>query len=123
MDDFVILHHNTTQLIKWKAEIDNFLKKELNIELHENKSKIIPLRSGISFLGYRIFYCYKLLKKSNLKKFEKSFKERLENYKIEKDEESYRYLISSMKGWSGYAIWADTYYLRRKLVKQLWRLK
>ena len=71
VDDFVILHKNKETLIKYKNQINNFLKRKLKLELHKDKSKIIPLKNGTSFLGYRIFYHYKLLRKTNLRKFNK----------------------------------------------------
>ncbi len=77
VDDFVILHASKTQLIKWKEEINRFLMKELKLELHENKSKVMPLKNGITLLGYRIYGKYKLLRKSNLRKFQKEFNEML----------------------------------------------
>ena len=47
------------------------------IKKAENTAKIIPLKKGITFLGYRIFYHYKCLRKSNLRKFRKKFEENL----------------------------------------------
>ncbi len=73
VDDFVILHPSKEQLILWKKEIDHFLKEKLKLEIHPDKSKIIPLQNGITFLGYKIFYHHKLLRKSNLRRFEKKF--------------------------------------------------
>ena len=55
VDDFIILHESKEQLEKWKKEISNFLKEKLKIELHPQKSKIIPLSKGIDFLGFRNF--------------------------------------------------------------------
>lgn len=40
---------------------DMFIK----LEMHPEKSRIYPLYSGVNFLGFRIFYYHKLLKKSN----------------------------------------------------------
>jgi retron-type reverse transcriptase len=113
VDDFVILHSSKKQLIKWKKQINNFLKKELKIELHKDKSKIKPLANGISFLGYRIFYHYKLLRKSNIRKFEKSFNEKLYLYK--EGALTYDNLLESLQGWFGYSRWANTYKLSRRL--------
>ena len=62
---------------EYKDKINKYLTN-LKLELHPDKSNIIPLRNGITFLGYRIFYHYKLLRKSNLKKFKRNFKDKLE---------------------------------------------
>ena len=56
VDDFVILHENKNALEFYKQEINSFLKDNLKIELHKDKSKIYPLNRGINFLGYRNFY-------------------------------------------------------------------
>ena len=72
VDDFVILHRSKEKLLLYKWLINNFLKQRLKLELHPEKSKIIPLRNGVALLGFRIFYHYKLPKKSNLRKFERT---------------------------------------------------
>jgi hypothetical protein len=64
VDDFVILHRDKGILETRKQEIDLFLKQNLEIELHPEKSRIIPLNKGVTFLGFRIFSKYRLLKKT-----------------------------------------------------------
>jgi len=66
VDDFVILHNSKEKLLLWRWLINNFLKS-INLEIHAEKSKIIPLNKGISLLGYRVFYHHKLLRKSNIR--------------------------------------------------------
>src|SRR3989344_2979950 len=68
VDDFVILHSSKSQLVKWKEEINNFLRKELGLELHPDKSNIYSLSQGIDFVGFRNYYYYKLLRKRNIRK-------------------------------------------------------
>jgi len=114
VDDFVILHYNKEVLESYKEKIGYYLKN-LRLELHPDKSKIIALRDGITFLGYRIFYHYKLLRKSNLRKFKENFREEL--YLYEKKSISCEELDSSIQGWFGYAMWANTYKLRKNLTK------
>lgn len=60
VDDFVILHKSKAALETYEQQIKTSLEK-LKLELHLNKCKIIPLRRGVNFLGYRIFYKYKLV--------------------------------------------------------------
>ena len=55
VDDFVILHNSKEQIEIWKRDIDKFLKDRLKLELHRDKSKIIPLSRGIDFVGLEIF--------------------------------------------------------------------
>ena len=121
VDDFVILHRNKQTLFEYKDKINEFLKKELLLELHPDKSNIMPLRNGISFLGYRIFYFHKLLRKRNKRKFLKKFNYYLDYYKEEiiSEEE----FMTFLRGWFGYSIWADTYIFRKDLLEQINRIK
>ena len=114
VDDFVILHRNKETLEKYKEEINNFLKT-INLELHPDKSKIIPLNRGLSFLGYRIFYYHKLLRKSNMRKFNRNFNKNLDSYKkgLSNQEE----FVNRIQGWFGYSMWANTYKLRRNITR------
>ena len=97
--------------------IDNYLIKNLKLELHPNKSKIIKLNKGLNLLGYRVFYYYKLLRKNNIRKFEKKFNQKMELYK--NGEIIYEDFINSLHGWFGYAIWANTYKLRINIIKTI----
>jgi len=55
VDDFVILHKRKKLLYYCKDRIIRYLDC-LKLELHPEKSLIIPLKNGVSFIGYRIFY-------------------------------------------------------------------
>ncbi len=66
VDDFVILHKNKTVLQDYEARIYSFLKT-INLTLHPNKCKIIPLSQGITFLGFKVFYHYKTVRKRALR--------------------------------------------------------
>lgn len=116
VDDFVILHSDREILEHYKELIQEYLIT-LRLELHPDKSKIIPLRNGISFLGYRIFYHHKLLRKSNLRKFQKELGKKLSLYHqgfLSKEQ-----LLGNLQGWFGYAKWANTYKLRKKAIREI----
>jgi len=117
VDDFVVFHREKQILEEYKNKINNYLKNELKLELHPNKTKIIPLREGVQFLGYRIFYYHKLLRKINKRKFMKNFNEKLSLYTTKQI--SYEELISSLQGWFGYSRWANTYKFRKKVIIKL----
>jgi len=113
VDDFVILHRDRGQLERWREEIAAFLHDRLELGLHPEKSKITPLGNGITLLGFRVFYHYKLLKKSNTRRVWK----RLERFKkkYEKGEISRKKVVKSLEGWLAYAGFADSYNLRRRV--------
>ncbi len=114
VDDFVILHRDRKTLERWKDEISTFLCQRLELELHPEKSRIIPLRKGITLLGFRVFYRYKLLKKSNTKRIWK----RLDRFgcMYEKGEVSRKEVVQSLEGWLAYAEFANTYKFRKRVV-------
>lgn len=62
-DDFVILDNSYQEFLESLIEpINNFLKHELNLLLHENKIIIGKLQQGIDFLGYVILPHYRVLR-------------------------------------------------------------
>ena len=116
LDDFVVLDSSKQRLEDYKNQINSFLKT-IKLELHEGKSKIIPLHNGVSMLGFRIFYYHKLLKKSNIS----MTKRKIENFK---KLYKYRYITKEkiaerMGSWCAHAKWGNTYKLRKKIVKDL----
>ena len=102
---------------KWKNEINSFLKNKLELELHSDKSKIISLSKPISFVGFRIFYYNKLLKKFN----QRNIQRKLKNFHrlFLEDKISYDEIYESIQGSFAYAKHANTYKLRDKLTKQM----
>jgi len=110
VDDFVILHRSKKRLEYFKSKIEEFLETKLKLKLHQDKSKILALRDGVIFLGYRLFYHYSLLNKKNIKTLKKkviSFKEN----KIGKED-----FNNSIKGWEGYSKWANSYNLKKEIL-------
>ena len=67
VDDFIILRQSKVQLQEYRQQIQTFLKK-LKLTLHPNKCKITPLSEGVSFLGFRIFFHYKIVRPRNFRK-------------------------------------------------------
>ncbi len=53
VDDFVLVHHDRAQLEAWQGEIERFLGDTLQLRLKQ-EIKLLPLTSGIDFLGYVI---------------------------------------------------------------------
>lgn len=109
VDDFVILHKSKEQLEKWKKEICDFVKEELKLELHQDKSKVVPLSRGIDFVGFRVFYYFKLLRIRNIKKI-KSKIDDFNNKLIDKTK-----FLETLNGWNAYSKWSNDYNLNKKL--------
>jgi retron-type reverse transcriptase/predicted DNA-binding transcriptional regulator len=115
VDDFVILHSSKEKLEQYKGQIDNFLRSRLALELHPDKSKIMSLEQGISFLGFRIFYHHRLVRKKNLLKFETKLRTLKEEYA--KGLAEREKIVEFFEGWLAYVSHADTYKYRRHLVR------
>ncbi len=106
VDDFVILHKDKRVLEYYLKHIKSFLPC-LNIGLHPGKTKIYALRNGITFLGYRIFYHYRLLRSRNIKYFFKKFDKNV--YLLNNKEISEEQFYSRINGWLGYAKFGNTF--------------
>jgi len=114
VDDFVILHHSKELLQEWKIKIDRFLFDRLSLELHPDKSKIIPLEEGVDFLGFKIFPHFRLLKKRNQRQFMREYQENTSLYN--KKEIDYDQMYDFMEGWIAYAKHANTFKFRKKVL-------
>jgi RNA-directed DNA polymerase len=117
VDDFAILHRDRKTLECWKGGISAFLEQCLNLSLHPEKSKVIPLRNGITLLGFRVFCHYRLLKKSNVRRIWKRL--RLFKRKFNKSEMEKTEIEQSMAGWFAYAAFANSYSLRQRVAARL----
>ena len=116
VDDFVILDASIQRLEQHKHNIELFLATELGLELHPGKSTIREIRSGIGFLGFRIFHQHKLLKKSSERKLQRKltmFKHALAQGTV-----SYDKVYSSFEGWLAHARHGNTYNVRRKIINK-----
>ncbi len=113
VDDFVVFHKDRYTLGTWKLMIADFLKSELKLELHPEKSRIVLLKNGITMLGFRIFPGNRLLKKSNTRRIWKRMNKFKEGY--ERNEISEEDIMKSINGWITYARFANTYHLRKRV--------
>jgi len=113
VDDFVILHSSKKRLEDWKNQIKDFLRGNLKLELHPDKSKIISLSKGVDFVGFRNFYYCRLLRKRNIR----SMKKKVELFsKGEFTQEKFKEIL---QGWCAHAKWANTYNLRRRIINEI----
>ncbi|MBN2052944.1 hypothetical protein JW756_05550 [Candidatus Woesearchaeota archaeon] len=114
VDDFVILHRSAERLEYCKEQINRFLKDELALQLHPDKSKIHPLYTGTDFLGLRIYPYHRLLKRRNLRKFRKKLELMHSEYKVKKVK--YDAIYDFLEGWTAYSKYTNTFKLRRKQI-------
>ena len=120
VDDFVILHRDKQILEEWKEQIDIFMKSTLRVNLHPEKTSIIPLGKGITFLGFRVFHNSILLKKSNVRRIWRRLGKLKQKY--DKGGMSMEEARCSLEGWLAYAEFANTYNLRSKVLLRFYEL-
>jgi len=115
VDDFIIFSNSKYKLTKLKNLINLFINKNLNLQLHPEKSQILSIEQGIPFLGFRIFEHHKLLKKSNLRKCKKRLA--MQELLFKQDLIKFDKIYNSYLGWKGYAQQANTYNLTARISK------
>ena len=79
MDDVIILAKDKETLHCWKAEIEEFLNRELNLDLND-KTCIRPVRQGIEFCGVRIWATHMKLRKSTTGRLKREIRKITELY-------------------------------------------
>ncbi len=67
-DDFILLHNDRDVL---KAAIPRLKRKlaGLRLKVHEEKTFVRPVRSGLTFVGYRTWRAHRLVRKENVRRF------------------------------------------------------
>ncbi len=116
VDDFVIFGHDKAELQEIKTQIEVFLQ-DFRLLLHDRKSRIYRTADGVTFLGYRIFPGFTLLPSANVRRFRKRTRRNIKRYW--KGVMNFRDFFSSLRGWEGHALRADTWRLRLKLRKEI----
>ena len=116
VDDFIILENDNQILEQYMKQIQIFLKEKLGLNLHPEKSKILPIKQGIPLLGFRIFSYYKLLRKGNMQRRIKKIGNQKELHK--EGLLSYDEIYNSFQGWNSFARQANTYKIREELYLQ-----
>nr|AQS33187.1 hypothetical protein [uncultured archaeon] len=117
VDDFVIFERSAKKLEDYEAKIDLFLKDNLGLQLHPDKTKIIEHQKGIGFLGFTLFPHHKLLKAKNVRHFQKRYNSLYNEYVTEKC--NYDRVYDFLEGWMAYAKQANTYNLRKRILLKM----
>lgn len=117
-DDFVIVSGNQDYLKGLIAPINDFLKKELDLNLHPNKVKISKFSQGIDFLGYVLRpHCRTVRTKTSRRAFRK-VRQKVSEYK--KGSLTSEKLIQTVNSYLGVFSHAKTHRLSEDLKNQYW---
>lgn len=52
VDDIVLFHSNSKQLVDWIEDINTFSRENLHIQLHPRKTNVNKIEHGVNFVGY-----------------------------------------------------------------------
>ena len=115
-DDFLLFHDDKKLLHQWKEAVQEHLAG-LRLTLNWRRSVVYPARTGIPFLGYRIFHDHRRLLAANV---------RLARQRLRRNRaaclagtmtrEQFR---ESLQAWIAHASHADTWRLRRKMFSDI----
>jgi retron-type reverse transcriptase len=109
VDDFVILNKSKEHLELLSIQICNFLRDNLKLELHKEKSKIISLSNGMDFVGFRNFYYFKLVRKRSINQMKSKF------FLFREAKINNESFLDIFQGWNAHAFLGDNYCLRINL--------
>lgn len=116
MDDFIILSEDPEELRRLLAEIENFLKRELKLELNP-KTTILAAKNGINFVGYIHYKDHKKIRKDAMRRLKKLLRA------FETGEVDLEYFDRSVASRFGHMEHADTYNLIKDTRKKIRELK
>lgn len=68
-DDFCLFGNDKAELARYEKLLENFVRDNLNLEF--SKAAIFPVARGVTFIGYRHFKKFILLRKYGVKKIRK----------------------------------------------------
>jgi hypothetical protein len=115
MDDGLLVVENKEKAIEVFSKINQFVEEKLKLKLN-NKSGYFPMKNGgVTFCGYRIYLDYMLIKRANILRIKKRIKKWNNEWKNGK--KCFKYWNQSFYAWKGYASFAKSRKLIRKLSK------
>jgi retron-type reverse transcriptase len=115
-DDFLLFHDDKAQLHAWKDAVQSHLNG-LRLALNWRRSTVYPVRSGIPFLGFRVFPTHRRLRTDNV---------RLARRRLYRNRAAYQAgrlsaakFRQSLQAWIAHASHGDTYRLRSALLRKV----
>jgi hypothetical protein len=81
MDDFLIIHPDKQYLKELQKQINDFLQKTLHLALHPKKLTIKNVSTGVSFVGYRVFYDHIVVRGTTLRRIERNYRSKIKQFK------------------------------------------
>lgn len=115
-DDFVVFGDGRRYLWVIKEAMCDYLV-QLRSTIHARKCHVTPTREGIDFLGYRIFPTHRRLRATTARQAIRRLREKA--LACERKALTVNRWRQSWASWLGHARYADTYGLRRAVLRDL----
>ncbi len=117
-DDFLILGRDKAHLESLIITIQDFLTKNLKLELHPRKLIIRSLNQGIDFVGYVLFEKYVLVRTRSKQRMKRWLKVAYEDYLIGKSDAAS--MDQKLQSYLGMISQANEYTLAQGLKNAYW---
>jgi hypothetical protein len=111
-DDLLLFAHDKATLHEWRRDIIA-QAATLRLKLHEGRAQVVPVETGLPFLGWRVFPYRRRLKRRNVIAFTRRFRQQRSRYAAGTC--TAKELNASLQGWIGHARHGNTHALRRSL--------
>lgn len=118
VDDFVLLDSSREKLIGWIEEIKEFLENKLRLTLNPKRITLQPTSNGIDFLGYILRRDYILVRRRVINNMNTKLRHYQQRGFAGLDYEMLENLRSSVQSYLGHFKWANSYNLRRSLLRR-----
>ncbi len=116
VDDFLLFAEEKQVLHEWRQAIIQFAAG-LRLKLHESKASVFPTRTGIPFLGWRVYPDRLRLKRRNGIAFQRRFA--LLRKQVEAGQMELHRLHAAVRGWVAHVQFGQTYGLRRAILSRV----
>ncbi len=116
VDDFLLFGDDKNTLHEWRRQIIRFLQR-LRLTIHEDRAHPVPVQTGLTFLGFRVFPDHRLLKRPKGITYRRHLKglwRRFQGGAITRKEGR-----ASVMAWIGHVKHGDTWGLRRAVFRGL----
>jgi retron-type reverse transcriptase len=116
VDDLLLFAHDKPTLHAWRHAVVDFAAT-LRLRLHEPESVVVPVSTGIPFLGWRIYPDHRRLKRRNGIAFQRRFARLLRD--VATGRVDWETVHASVNGWIAHVAHGNTWGLRRSLLSNI----
>lgn len=115
VDDFVLILENKEEAKRIKRELETYLDVNLHLKLNQ-KTNYYKIKQGVTFLGYKVFPNYVLIRSQRKKQMYRTIKKYNKLY--EKKQLDLRKATLTLKSWKAHMKIADAYNLTMDMTKK-----